>query len=297
MGGTSKSSQTTNQQTSQTHNPWAPTIPGLTDLANKVTGQIGGAGLSGAQTGALNELQTNANQGNPYAPQIGMLANTMLEGGPDRTGYATGGYDAYKASLDPIARGDFVDPSQNPALQGYLSTIGNDISNRVNGMFAGAGRDMSGAHVNSLSRGLTEGMAPTMLNAYQGERQNQLHAMDQLYGAGNNTAGVLSNLDQTKLGNQQAGISVAGSALGANDYGANQTLAIEAQRLGIPLEQYSQIAGILGPLGQMGGTSTGTMSGQTQGTFTKSPVDTAMGWANFAKTAMPIGGQFLNMFK
>lgn len=270
MGGTSKQTQTSQQQTSQ--NPWGPTIPGLTDIAKGVSGLVPGAGLTGAETGALNMLQGNASAGNPYAPQIGVLANDLLSGGPNRTGYATGGYDAYKAALDPIARGDYVDPSKNTALQSYLSTIGNDITNRVNGMFAGAGRDLSGANVGALSRGLTEGLAPILLNAYQGERSNQLNAINSLYGAGNNTAGILSGLDQTKLGNQQAGIGVAGQALDANNYEPNQTLAIEAMRRSIPVRNFSQLLGILGPLGSLGGTSnsqgtatgTNTMSGAQQ---------------------------------
>ena len=280
MGGKSTSEQTSQQKTEQ--NPWAPTIPGLTSLTNAATAQIGNAGQpSSAQTGALNTLQQNANQGNPYAPQIGMLANNMLGGGTDRTGVAQSGYDQYQKQLQPFANGDYVDPSKNPALQGYLSTIGNDVSNRVNGMFAGAGRDLSGANVNALSRGLTEGMAPTMLNAYQGERSNQLGAINSLYGGANRTAGILSGLDQTKLGNQQAGVGMAGEALGANNYGANRTLEIEAQRLGIPLDQLKQIAGILGPIAGLGGT--GTASGSQQGSQTMS------GAQQFATIAGGIG--------
>lgn len=283
MGGKSSSEQTQQAAQSSTQNPWEPAIPGLKALASNASGMVGNGQLTGAETGALNTLQGNANQGNPYASQMGILANDLFKGGPDRSGYATGSYDQYKASLDPVARGDYVDPSKNSALQGYLSTIGNDVSNRVNGMFAGAGRDMSGANLGALSRGLTEGMAPTLLNAYQGERNNQMSAIDKLYGAGGDTAGILSGLDQTSLANRQAGIGVGESANNANNSGANQTLAIEAMRRGIPMEQLTQLLGILGPLGGLGGTANSTGTANTQGSQTMS------GAQQFANIAGGIG--------
>lgn len=303
MGGTSKQTQTTQQRSSQ--DPWFPTTAGLSQIADKATGMIGGTGLTGVENTALNTLAGNAADGNPYSGQIGVLANDLLGGGVDRTGYATGAYDSYKSALDPFARGDYLDPSTNPALGKYLSVLGDDISNRVNGYFAGAGRDFSGANTQSLSRGLAEGMAPTMLNAYQGERSNQMNAINALYGAGNTTAGILSGLDQTALGNRQAGVGAAAAALDANNYGPQQTLAVEAMRRGMPIQNLSDVAGILGPIGSMGGT--GNMSGTAQGTYTKSPVDTALGWANVGTSLFGGGsqngglmgsfGRYLNMFK
>lgn len=266
MGGTSKQTQTSQQQTTQ--NPWAPTIPGLTDLTNKVSGQIGNAGLSSRQTGALDAMQSNADAGNPYASRIGILANDMLGGGPDRTGYVTGAHDQFGANLAPTIAGDFLDPNKNPFFSNTTNAISSDVMNRVNGMFAGAGRDLSGANLNTLASEITKATAPIYAQTYANERGNQIDAMKSAYGAGGNTAGLLSNLDQTKFDTQREGIGVAGQALDANNYGPMQTMAIEAQRLGIPLEQYAKIAGILGPLGGMGGTS--NSSGTATGTNTMS---------------------------
>lgn len=287
-GGKSKSQQQQVQQTTTQQNPWAPAIPGLTSLASSATGLVPQAGqLSTAQSGALDTLQANASAGNPYEKQVGVLANDLLAGGTDRTGVAQQGYDQFRERLDPFARGDFVDPTKNPQLQAYLNIAADAAQNRVNGQFAAAGRDFSGANNIEVGRGVTEAMAPTLLNAYQGERANQLGAINSLYGGANQTTGILSGLDQTALGNRQAGIGVADAALGARDASAQRTLEIEAQRLGIPVSQLSQIAGILGPLGQMGGTGQSTSYGQSKGEYQMSPVQQAMGWTQVAQGVGP----------
>lgn len=260
MGGKSSSEQTSQQS----QNPWAPAIPGLTNLINRVSGQVNNAGLSPAQSGALDTLQNNANQGNPWANQIGDLAGGLLGGGVDRTGVANDAYAQYQRRLDPYADGSNLDPMSAPGMRGVLDTIRGDVGDSVNSMFAGAGRDLSGKHVQALSRGITQGEAVPLFNQYNQNVQNQLGSAGSLYGAGNSTTGLLSNLDQTKIGNQVAGVGMTGEALNAKNYGANSTLELEAQRWGIPVQQYAQLAGILGPLSQLGGTSSGTQSGSQQ---------------------------------
>lgn len=280
MGGQSKSSSTTSQ-TSQT-TPYGPATAPL----NSLIGQLGGInpGLSGTETGALNSLQANASAGNPYADQIGGVASGLLGGGPDRTGIVSDAYSQYQGALAPTARGDFVNPESNPQLQGYLSTIQNDVANRVNGMFAGAGRDFSGAHTGTLARGIAQGTAPVLYDAYNQARGQQLGAQDKMFGAGGQTAGLLSGLDQAKFGNQLSGIGAAGAATDARNSPFMQTLAIEAQRRGIPTEA---IKGLLGPLAGIAaafGTNTGT--GTQSGTQQMSGAD------QFFKIASGLGSLF-----
>jgi len=54
-------------------------------MLQSILGQIGtgldNTGLTAAETGALNTLQGNAAQGNPYAGQIGGYAQSLLNGG------------------------------------------------------------------------------------------------------------------------------------------------------------------------------------------------------------------------
>lgn len=259
MGGKSSSTQTTNQ--TQKTEPYAGAKPGIDSLL----GQLGGVnpGLTGTETGALDALQANASGGNPYAPKIGDVANTLLAGGPDRTGIVNDAYTQYRSFLDPIASGN-LDPSKNPELMKYIGVAGDDVANRVNGMFASAGRDFSGAHANALGRGVTSATAPILYDAYNRANTDRISAADKLFSAGGTTGGLLAGLDQMKLGNQQAGIDASKAALTAKDSPLMATLAIEAQRRGIPLNNITSLLAPLMQAGQAFGTTTG--SGTTTGT-------------------------------
>jgi len=280
MGGESKSESKTNQ-TSQT-TPYAP----ASGAVNSLIGQLGNINpnLTGTETGALDSLQANAQAGNPFANQISGVASGLLGGGPDRTGMVNDAYSQYQSALAPTARGDFVNPESNPQLQNYLSTIQNDIAGRVNGMFAGAGRDFSGAHAGALGRGISAGTAPVLYDAYSQARNQQLGAQDKMFGAGGQTAGLLSGLDQTKFGNQQAGVSVADAATQAQNQPFMQQLQIEAQRRGIPADAIKSLLGPLAGIAAAFGTQTGTSN--TQGTQQMSGAD------QFAKIAGGLGSLF-----
>lgn len=252
MGGS-----TTQKSTSVT-SPYDPAKEGINSLLSQLQGQIPSAGLNSNETGALDALTANAKAGNPYAGQIGDLASSLLSGGnaTAQSGNIQGALDQYRTQLNPFASGSMV--GNNQALQSQLNTVSNDISNRVNSMYAGAGRDFSGANLNSLSRGIMEGTAPILANQYNQDVQNQLNAAGQLYGAGNTTAGLLSGLNQQSLANRQAGIEASTMAQQARDSGANQILNVEAQRRGIPTQNYANLLGTIAPVGQAFGTTNQT---------------------------------------
>lgn len=261
MGGSASSTQKINQTSKTT--PYGPT----TEPINSLVGNLGNINpsLTGAETGALDSLQTNANAGNPYAGQIGGVANSLLSGGTDRSGVVNDAYSSYQNYLNPIANSS-PDPTQNPELMRYLGVAGDDAAGRINGMFAGAGRDFSGAHAQALGRGVTAATAPILYDAYNQGANRRDNAASNLYGAGGTTASLLSGLDQTKLGNQQAGIDASSSAMQANDSPFMQTIAIEAQRRGIPMETMKGLLGQLGQIGQAFGTNNtnGTTTTETQ---------------------------------
>lgn len=280
MGGESKTEQKTSQ-TSQT-TPYGP----ATAPMNSLISNLGGINpnLTGAETGALNGMQANASAGNPFSGQINGVASGLLGGGTDLSPMVNDAYTKYQSALAPTANGDLVNPESNPQLQGYLSTIQNDVANRVNGMFAGAGRDFSGAHMGTLSRGIAEGTAPVLYDAYNQARGQQLGAQDKMYGAGGQTAGLLSGLQQSKFGNQIAGIGAAGDALKSNDSPFMQTLAIEAQRRGIPTDA---IKGLLGPLAGIAAAF-----GQNNASGTQSGTQQMSGAQQFATIAQGLGSLF-----
>ena len=314
MGGTTKETNTTTSQsqatqqasqqgsqqaTQQGTTPWAATSGLLGNLLN----QIGGLSpnLTEAESGALGQLSANASAGNPWASQIGGVANTLLAGGgPDRTPMINDAYDQYRAALTPFARGDYLNPASDPALQSYLDVLKNDVSSQVNGMFAGAGRDLSGMNQQALARGIGQAEAPVLLDAYNRALSGQRSAIDALYGAGGQTAGLLSNLDQSRLANQQAGIGAADSALTAQNWGPTQQLAVEAQRRGIPLQTLAAQFGMVLPAAQAfsttagtsSGSSTGTTSGMSSGTGTQRKTESAPfnPWSLAPLALMPLTG-------
>lgn len=273
--GQSSGSTTTNTKQVSQEDPYGP-ARGLLDSLLAKTGGVS-SDLTGAESSALNSLLGGANAGNPFAPSITGVTNTLLGGGgPDRTGMASDAYTQYQKLINPTAQGDYLDPAKNPFYAQMTNTIGNDVQNRISAMYAGSGRDPSGAgnYIPNLARGVAEGTAPVFANMYSNERDRQLAAINSQYGAGNTTTGLLSNLDQTKLGNQVTGVSATDSALAAQNYGPMQTLAIEAQRRGIPLQTLAAQMGITLPSAQAFGKTTGTGTGTSNTTSQASLADT-----------------------
>ncbi len=272
MGSSSQKQETTQQQQQQNSSstaPWQPTQGLLGGIINQLSPQIGNAGPNAAETGALNTLQANAAGAGNYGPQATALSNDLMSGGPDRSGYITNSYGQASAALSPYLSASYLDPMQNPGMRGYLDTIKGDITNQINGQFAGAGRDMSGMNVQSLARGLSQGLSGAVLGQYNQNVSQQQAAAGQLYGMGTATSGGLSALDQTAFGNRGAGIDMALNGLpAAQNNQANQILMAQAQARGLPLSNIAQLEALTVPLAGLGSQSSGSMSGTSQGTST-----------------------------
>jgi hypothetical protein len=265
MSGESKTSQT-----SQT-TPYAAAQPSLDLLLNKLGGKASSADLTGAETGALDTLQANANNGNPFAGDISGVARGLLSGGGAQANDAgiRGVLDDFTGRMTPFADGSMV--GKNTALQGQLDTISNDVQSRVNGMFAGAGRDLSGMNQKVLARGIAEGTAPVIASQFNQDIANQMGASKSLFDAGNTSFGLLNSNQQQANANAVAGIDVGSKALDAGNYGPIQTLAIEAQRRGIPIDTLNTLLGTVSPVAQAFGTTTG------EATQKSNPMQTLVG--------------------
>ena len=257
MGGQSSSTQTQQSQTQ----PWQAAQPMLQSILGQVSSNLGNTGLTGAETGALNTLQSNAAQGNPYAGQIGSYAQSLLGGGGAnaQAGAVQNNLAGLQSQLSPYASGSMI--GNNPALAAQLAQIQTDVGNSVNSQFAAAGRNLSGANQMAYGRGIAAAEAPVIASQYNQDVANQLSAANALYNAGNTTANTLSGFQQNLLANQGQGVTAAQSALDAQNYGANATLAEEAQRRGIPLQALSLLAQIGTPIAQLGSQSSSTTSG------------------------------------
>lgn len=286
MGGSmGTSSATQSTATKSKTNPWEPTESGLKNIVGGINGQIPNYATTANEQTALDQIMANAQKGNPFQGQMTSLTNDLFAGGQDRTGIANDAYAAYQKQSQPYLDPGYLDPATNPAFQNYMNTTANDIQSRVNGMFAGSGRDMSGMNQQTLARGITEGTAPIFANQYNQNVQTQRGVMDNLYSAGNQTAGVLSGLDQNALSNRTAGFDAAGRSLEAQNYGANSVLAAEAQRRGLPLNNLSQLSQLLLPIAGAGQQSSGTST--STGTQTMSPIQQFMGITQGINNLMP----------
>lgn len=281
MGGKSEQAQTSQSTTK----PWDAAQPALQGILGQLQGQLGNTGLTGAENSALNQLSQGG--GNQFAGQINDLASTLFGGGgaTAQSGNISQAYQDYQRRLNPIADGANIGPGGNPALKGYLDTIGNDVQQRVNGMFAGAGRDFSGMNQRTLSRGLAEGMSPVLAAQYNTDVNNQRSAADALYNGGNATAGLLSGLNQQALANRQAGVGVAQAGVDAQNSGARAQLEAEAMRRGIPTQALGLLAQIGIPIAGLGQQTNGSATGTNQ----MSGVQQFMGIANGISS---LGGMF-----
>jgi endosialidase-like protein len=256
MGGQSTTTQTQQSQTA----PWQAAQPLLQGILSQAGGALNNTGLSGSETGALDTLKQNAAQGNPYAGQIGNYTQSLFNGGgaTAQAPNVQGNLSTLQGYLTPYANGSMV--GSNPALAAQLAQIQTDVGNSINGQFVAAGRDFSGANQMAYGRGVAAAEAPVIAAQYNQDVGNQLAAANSLYNAGNTTANTLSGMQQQYLANQGQGVTASQSALDAQNYGANATLAEEAQRRGIPVQA-------LGLLAQLG-TSIGGLGSQSNGTTT-----------------------------
>src|SRR5712691_2435338 len=259
MGG--ETTQTTQQSQQSQTDPWKPTQPYLEQALQQLGPALGNTGTSAGESSALQQLIANA-QGMPnFGGVAGDLAGRLLNGTYQVNPNSTVGqsYDALKAQYAPYTGSDYTNPYNNPAFKDYLDTTTRDIANRVNSMFAGAGRDLSGINQESLARGITEGTAPAFANQYNQNVGAQQHAIDALFGGGVSASAA-------GVGNATTGVGVAGTLPQLTDQNAQGLLQAYAQQYGLPLSKLGQAESLLLPIAQLGSqsSSTGTSNSTQQ---------------------------------
>lgn len=279
MGG--KSSQETRANSTTQQEPWAAAMPDLQRAFANIAPQWNNVGTTGNENNAFAGLEANAAAGNPYAGKIGGLADDLLSGGTDRTGMVQGSYDAFKGSMTPYTTMD-TDPYSNEAFSKYAGLLGTDATNSVKAQYEAAGYNPSaGTFGKSVAEGVGRAVAPVWAQERNNLEAQKMGAINGLYQGGNATAGLLSGLDQTALGNRTQGVDAARNALAAKDSPFNRMLDVEAQRRGLPLQNIAQLQSLILPMAQLGGTSnTDSFSNTTK---QASPMEMAQGWTNVAK--------------
>lgn len=166
-------------------------------------------------------------------------------------------------NLSPIA-GMSANPMLAPGIGDALSTMNQDITNQVKGMYAGAGRSPSGAGAmpQTLARGLSQGEGTLLANTYQNQLQNILAANQQLTGGASGTTGAMNTALATMLS-------------GAGQLPGLQMAPSQAQWAAANMQQQQPFANIA-PLLQAGqtlGGMGGTTQTQTQQYGTQTPAN------------------------
>jgi len=263
--GSTKTKQNTNQNT-QTE-PWGPSVPYLTGLLQKA-GSVGNIDITPDQQTAFAALKTNAAQGNPFTPDIAKLAGDSFNYDNSGQGGAVGdAYGALQGNLSKYATGEYLDPFSNPQMRAMLDTVGNDVQDRINQMFQGAGRWGSGANQQSVARGVTQAQLPLLLDQFNKQQGNQIAANQTIFGAAGQSAGQQSQLDQIMQQIRGQGIGFGNEALNAKNYAGNQILNLDQQIQQLPYENLALLESLLVPGAGAGGTSNtqGTTKGSTSG--------------------------------
>lgn len=287
MGGQSSSTQ----QQSSTTAPWQPAQGAITGILSQLNGLLPQTGITGAQTNALNTIEQNGANTGQYAPAVQNYTSSLLSGGGanDQAGNVNQNYQNYQAQTNPLASNTNYNPMSTPGFSDALNTQISDITNGVNGQFAAAGRDFSGGNSQALGRGIAQGIAPTIAAQYNQNVQNQQGAAGNLYNAGNTNSGILAGLQQQSLANKGAGVSAIGAGQDALNSGATNTLAAEAQRLGIPIQNLGMLAQIGIPIAGLGSQSSGTSTGTQQMSGAQQFGTIANGAGNLFKSFFPGG--------
>lgn len=257
MGGKSSSDTSTSQtQTgtaSATTAPWLPTQGILQNLIGGISGLS--TSPNAAQTQGTNQLVSNAQSMPDYGAQATSAVNGLLGSLPQGVQSA---YQDYSRQISPIATQN-NDPMQTPGMQQLLQTIQGDVGNQVNGMFAGAGRDLSGLNQQTLARGIAQGEAAPLLAQYNQNVSNQMGAAGNLF----NAAGSNANTQAGLLG---AGLSAAGQVPGIINQNANNLISAGNAQYMLPAQNLGILSGLTLPIAGLGSQNSGTTSMVGSGT-------------------------------
>ncbi len=249
----------------QNQQPWAPTIPYLTQTLGDIGSLMNQPNTATAgETSAYNNLSELYGAGSPFSGQISDVANTTLAGLPSQSGTVTSAYGDVKNALNPYVSGQYLDVNSNPYLSQLVSQVGQDAANSVNAQFAAAGRDMSGINQGAVSRGITQAELPILLNQFNQQQANQLGATNQLMGAATGSATAAQGLDQQALAARAAGVPLAQAALQSQEWGPQNQFNLEQIMQQLPYQGIASLEQLLLPIAQLGQQQQGTSN--TSGT-------------------------------
>lgn len=198
MGGSSQKTSGSTNQTTQS-SPWGPAqlplIDIFTDAKKMYDSGVGPQVYPGStvtpfsqptQQG-LTQGYDMAKAGNPFIQNVQDYATKTM---------AAGGTNPFmmeaKSNLDPTANGSMLEG--NPFFQKALDFQSGKVADRVNSVFSGAGRGLSGSHGRTLTDELAGLRFGALSDNYNMERGMQMDANKTIAGMGSDAANVNANL-------------------------------------------------------------------------------------------------------
>lgn len=258
------SSSKTKQKSKSEQDPWSPTIPYLEDYLGQV-GDLSTQPLTGSQLAASGDLKQLYGEGNPFAEQLTGLANDFFTGPGSQSGMLGDAYSKLQGQLTPYAEGKFLDFKENPYVNDMMTHVGDNVQQRINAMFAGAGRDMSGMNQRAVGRGVAEAQTPILADLYNREQDRALGAANTLFGAGNTAATGMQGMDTAALQARAGGLPVADAAMGAEMWGPEGIFNLEQTIADSPFARLGALGSLLLPVAQLGQQQSGSGSSKTSG--------------------------------
>lgn len=259
-----QNSQTTQQSQASTTNPWDPAQPMLKSLLAQYGGQS--TAVTPEQQSALSNLNASASNIPNFGANASGAVNNLFSSNTDpQIGMLRSSLNQLQGNIGGTASGAELDPYSTPGFSDALKTMTQDITNSTKGVYAGSGRDPSGAgsFAQSLSRGLTQGEAPVIAAQYNTNKANQLGAANTLFGAGGTTAGNITGQQQVPLANAAQAIGLLPSASSAYTTPGSTQLAAANAAQQLPYGNLAQLLGPITGIAGLGGQSTGTGTSTT----------------------------------
>lgn len=248
------------QQSSQT-NPYAPSQPLLANEASTIGGIS--TAVTPAQLAATNTLQQEA----AAVPQLGAPAtaavtNSLGASTAPQQGMLSNEFTNYMTNTNPLASNTNLDPWSTPGFSNAMGTMADDITKQVKSVYAGSGRDPSGAGAfgQTVGRGIAQGEAPAIAAQYNSNVGNLMNANAGQAGVANSTSTGLTSEQMSALDQQLKGVAGGASlpgilmAPGQAQYEAANTA------YGTPWTNLSPALAASEGIGGMGGTASGTGS-------------------------------------
>lgn len=278
MGG---SSQETNQSqnSTTTSEPWGPAVPHIKDIfgdAKKMYDYgVGPQVWSGStvtpfsaptQEGLTKGYQM-AQSGNPFATAVQDYATSTMQ----NSGANPFMLEA-KTNIDPTAKGDML--NGNPFFQQALDFQSGKIEDRVNSIFSGAGRGLSGSHAKGLASELGGLRFGALSDQFNNERAYQMDANKMIAGMGSDAAatssnliGNATNLDSLRFNDIDRMLKIGGTIEGKQGEVLNEAKSKFDQQNMLPWQHLQLYKDSINP--NVGGTSStvGTGSSTTSTPF------------------------------